>query len=112
MRTEIVFNAVDPSVQQISASIKHDMRYQSFTQFVKTGVTGDPQVFLEASADDTNWDIVPNPKTGDDFTLLDDPTSDSIIVLENPMKYVRFRMEANGATGGTLTATLNRKEPN
>lgn len=106
-----IFSAVDPGSQQISASFQFDLRYQFGADFLKSGVTGDPQVFVEVSNDDTNWIVLKNPTTGEDFTLLD---QDAVGIERSnmPFKFLRFRMEDNGATGGTVSAVLSRKETN
>jgi len=109
MKTIEIFDAVVPDAQRVSAAQENEQRYQSSTQFVKTGVTGNPQIFVEMSSDNANWDILPNPDTGQDFTLFDD-TSISIVLLEMPAKFLRFRMEPNGATGGTVSADMSQNE--
>lgn len=108
MRTELFFDDVDAS-SDITSSVfeppcQQDMRF--LIQVTGSGITGGvPKLYIEESVDGTVWTSMINPSncnTYFDVTDLPVGIKDSYFMGHS----MRLRLEANGATGGTIWAKM------
>jgi hypothetical protein len=109
MRTQLLLNTVDASVQQIGAyqvDCGQDMRW---LLMIKTaGLDGTPRAFIEESSNGTDWIALDN----NDMTegpLDYFPIDDSLINIRDCFfmgKSIRIRFEPNGNSTGTVYAEL------
>jgi hypothetical protein len=110
MRLVVIWSGVDASSTQVSTAIEigcgQDMRY--LIQLVKTGLDGDPKLFLEESLDNIVWTCVPNYLEVDESFAFDE---DQIAIRDSYFmgKYIRLTMEPNGTTTGTVDAKIGLK---
>jgi len=110
MKTTKLFDAVDASIQQISAEVEIDQNFTQSLQVVKTGTDGDPELFIEISNGDGAggsgpWNVIQDegPPVRDFFSLDDSPILIIDEILEGTFKFMRLRMEPNDNTTGTVT---------
>ena len=107
MRTEILFNNADASVNQSSIAYVidcgQDMRW--LLTMKSTGLDGIPKIFIEETPNGVDWIPLNNHSDGLDHWLLDD----NLITVRDSYfmgKAFRLRLEANGNTTGTIYADL------
>ena len=109
MRTEVLLNTVDASVQQIGAyqvDCGQDMRWLLMVKSV--GLDGTPQLFLEESSNNTDWIALDNNDCAEgviNYFPIDDP----LIHIRDSYfmgKSFRVRIEPNDNTTGTIYAEL------
>ncbi len=114
MRNEILLNSVDASTQQISGFVNFDKRAEWKLNVTSTGLDATPKIFIEESftpgksEPPTVWTVYQNPCSADGSFEID---SDSVPIEKKDFKlnWFRIRLEANGNTAGTLTASLHYK---
>jgi hypothetical protein len=106
MRTELLLDDVDASVQQIGAyqiDCGQDMRW--LLMIKSTGLDGTPQLFLEESTNGSDWVTIANYADSLNHWLIDDP----LIHIRDSYfmgKSIRVRIEPNGNTTGTVYAEI------
>ena len=106
MRTEILLNNVDASVQQIGAyqiDCGQDMRWLLMVK--SESLDGTPKMFIEESSNNTDWVGIANYADKLNHWLIDDP----LIHIRDSYfmgKSIRVRIEPNGNTTGTVYAEL------
>jgi hypothetical protein len=109
MRTEVLLNNVDASIQQIGAyevDCGQDMRW--LLMIKSTGLDGVPQIFIEESANNVDWVALDNNDCAEgvlNYFPMDDP----LINIRDSYfmgKSFRIRVEPNGNTTGTVYASL------
>lgn len=112
MRTEILLDNKDASVNQTSNSFKidcgQDMRWEVVV--TKSGTDGNPHLIIEESIDNSIWiPLMDYDSTGiNNFFLVDDTpyaVRDSYFMGS----HIRVRIEPNDNTTGTITAKLGIK---
>ena len=109
MRTEVLIDTKDASVQQIGAyqiDCGQDMRW---LLMIKTaGTDGTPRAYIEESSNGSDWVALDNNDIDEgviDYFILDDPLvniRDSFFMG----KAIRIRFEPNDNTTGTVYAEL------
>ena len=106
MRTEILLNNVDASVQQIGAyqiDCGQDMRWILLVK--STGLDGTPELYLEESTNNVDWIALDN--FCDNLQYF--PIDDNLITIRDSYfmgKSFRVRVEPNDNTTGTVYAEL------
>ena len=107
MRTEVLFNNVNASLNQASTTYVvdcgQDMRW--LLTMKSTGLDGTPKVFIEESPNGVDWIPLNNHSDNLNYWLLDD----NLITVRDSYfmgKAFRLRLEANGNTTGTIYADL------
>ena len=112
MRTFLIFDNIAPADTTVEIPLNNpnennpqDLRF--LIQASKTGVTGNPRIIIEESLDKSVWTALENTKTWDKYTDL----IDILGIKDNYFmgKFMRVRMETNGATGGTVWAKIGYK---
>jgi len=111
MRTELLLDNVDASVQQIGAyqvDCGQDMRW--LMTIKSTGLEGTPKIYVEESNNNTDWTALDNNDPGGilDYFLMDDP----LIMIRDSYfmgKSIRIRVEPEDNTTGTIHADLVAK---
>lgn len=109
MRTEVLLDTVDASVQQIGSYVidcGQDMRWMLTIQ--STGLDGTPRAYIEESNNNTDW--IPLDNNDCDEGVIDYfPISDNLISIRDSYfmgKSIRIRVEPNDNTTGTVYADL------
>lgn len=107
MRVQTFFDNIDATVNQTSPifiiDCGQDMRW--LLMIKSTGLIGTPKLFVEESVNNIDWVALDNPKTLLNFFIIDDP----LISIRDSYfmgKSFRVRLEANGATAGTISAEM------
>lgn len=107
MRTELLFDNVDASVNQPSnvyyIESGKDMRW--LLMMKSTGLNGTPKIYIEETPNGSDWIPLMNYADNLDHWLLDD----SLITVRDSYfmgKAFRLRLEANGNSAGTIYADL------
>ena len=116
MRNEVLFSSVDASTNQTSSNINFDKRAQWILTIEKTGTDGDPKIIIERNfssgkcvAPTGSWFALKNScENSFDFIIDDTP----YVIRDNIFygNWYRIRLEPNGNTTGTVTATLSYKD--
>ena len=117
MRTKLLLNNADASVNQTSDPVQLDQRVEWLLEMVKTGTDGNPKVYIEQGfnhggmynpAPPTDWFVIANKclATGE-FIIDDSPYSIESRNLKG--NWFRMRLEPNGTTTGTLNALFAYK---
>lgn len=108
MRTEILLNNVDASVQQIGSyeiDCGQDMRW--LLMIKKSGTDGNPRAYIEESSNGSDWVALDN---FEDTDILDYfPLVDTLTNIRDSYfmgKSFRIRIEPNDNTTGTVYAEL------
>lgn len=113
MRTELLLDNVDASVQQISDSVNFEQRTDWKLFVVSDSLDGVPKLFIEEIGEGSK--CIPAPTTG--YTLICNPgeadgsfpIDDSTITIEKKAlktNWYRVRVEPNGNTTGNITIKL------
>jgi len=108
MRTQVLLNNVDASIQQIGTYVVdcgQDMRW--LLMIKSDGLDGTPNIFVEESSNNVDWVALNNNDCEGivDFFLMDDP----LIHIRDSYfmgKSFRIRVEPVDNTSGTIYAEL------
>jgi hypothetical protein len=111
MRTEVLLNNVDASVQQIGTyqvDCGQDMRWLLIIKSI--GLDGTPRAYLEESINGSDWVAIVNNEINSqlDYFPINDPL-ESIRDSYFMGRYFRLRVEPQNNTTGTITAELGIK---
>ena len=113
MRTVILLDDVDASLQQVSSHINFDQRSE-WKLFIKSAnLDGEPKLFIESNNSKSecvepigDWTVFCNP-----LNLIDGsfPINDELITIEKKdfkSNWFRLRLEPNGNTIGNVAIEL------
>jgi len=108
MRTEVLINNLDASVQQIGTyqvDCGQDMRWLLMVK--KSGTDGTPRAYIEESSNNVDWVALENNSINDKLQYF--PLDDVITHIRDSYfmgKSFRIRVEPNNNTTGTIYAEL------
>lgn len=111
MRTQVIFDNVDASQNLTSSALNFEQRSGFLAQFEASGLDGEPRIILEYSIDNAGvrYDPMINPKTEEAFFTFNAEGKLAIMDDRIPAKFIRWRIEANGNTSGTILGDIGYK---
>ncbi len=111
MRTELFFDDVDATTEQSSSNISFEKRAGYLVDFRSTGTNGEVRIVIEYSIDNTGvrFNAVQDPETRLPYFTMDSEGKLSIMDDRIPSKFIRFRLDPNDNTTGTVSGDLGYK---